>query len=411
MERAASTRRPVVWRLIAGLLLCVALSACTTTPAPRVALDAIPAEQRARARDNVRIFNRVWSLVADWHFDTKTQGVDWQAAGVKYGPQAAAAADDKALYASLTAMTGLLKDSHTRPLSPAQVTERRTKLRARTGIYLARLEGKWYVTEVMPGSPAESAGVRPGWIILTRNGEPFSTRTETRATDGEVARWEFLDEREQTVALSLVARPLSTKPVQEVRELPGGYVYLRFDEFDWKDTRWLSTQLKAHRDAPGVVIDVRRNPGGTIFSLGFAVGDFFDHSVSCGTFITRGGRDDGKSSWQLLSAHYAGRVAVLVDGATGSAAEIFSAVLQEHGRATIVGRKTAGAVLASWFHGLPGGGQLQLSHEDYYTPKGRRLEGDGVNPDITVTRTAADVRAARDPDLETALRVLRGEAR
>jgi hypothetical protein len=66
---------------------------------------------------------------------------------------------------------------------------------------------------------------------------------------------------------------------------------------------------------------------------------------------------------------------------------------------------TAGAVLASWFHGLAGGGELQLSRMDYVTPNGRRLESDGVEPDEKVTRTLADLRAGRDVDLEAALRV------
>ena len=55
--------------------------------------------------------------------------------------------------------------------------------------------------------------------------------------------------------------------------------------------------------------------------------------------------------------------------------------------------------------GLPGGGELQLSRMDYVTPKGRRLESDGVEPDVKVTRTLADLRAGRDGDLEAALRV------
>ncbi|MCX6956714.1 MAG: S41 family peptidase [Verrucomicrobia bacterium] len=408
MSRAASNRPLWVWRAIAGLLVGLALSACTTTPAPRIPLEAVPVEQRARAQGNLRVFNRVWSLVADWHFDPKTQGVDWRDAGLKYGAEAAAAADDKALYASLNAMTGLLKDSHTHPLSPAQARERGTRTRARTGFNMTRLEGKWFVSEVMAGSPAEAAGVRSGWIVVARNGAPFTSRTEARPTEGEVARWEFLDANDQPVTLDLVAKSLSTKPIQEMRPLSGGLVYLRFDEFDWTDTRWLSAQLKAHREAPGVVIDLRRNPGGTTISLGFIVGEFFDRSVDCGTFIWRGGHRSGKSSWQIGSARYRGRVAVLVDGSTGSAAEIFTAVLQEHGRATVIGRKTAGAVLSSLFHSLPDGGELQLSHWDYVTPKGRRLEGDGVEPDVKTARTVADLRAGRDPDLEAALRVLAG---
>ena len=396
-----------------GLAFALAwLAGCTTTPAPRVSLAAVPVEQRARAEGNVRVFDRVWGLVADWHYDPKLHGVDWPAAGLKYGAAAAAAAaaDDQALYAALGAMVGLLKDSHTHALSPTQTKERRTQTRARTGFYMTRVEGRWIVSELVAGSPAELAGVKTGWVVVARNGTAFGERSEARPKEGEVAQWEFLDDRDQPVALAIVAESLSTKPRQEVRVLAGGVVYLRFDAFDPADRRWLSDQLKTNRAASGVVIDLRRNPGGGTISLGITIGEFFDRAVDCGTFITRGGYRGGKSSWQMGSARYGGSVVVLVDGATGSAAEIFAAVLQEHGRATIVGRKTAGAVLASWYHGLPDGGELQLSRQDYVTPKGRRLENEGVAPDVKVVRTVADVRAGRDVDLEAALRVLAKEA-
>ena len=400
-------------RLIGAMGLAFALAwlaGCTTTPAPRVALAAVPVEQRARAEGNMRVFDRVWGLVADWHYDPKLHGVDWPAAGLKYGAEAAAAADDQALYAALGAMVGLLKDSHTHALSPTQTKERRTQARARTGFYMTRVEGRWIVSELVAGSPAELAGVKTGWVVVARNGTAFGERSEARPKVGEVAQWEFLDHRDQPVALAIVAESLSTKPRQEVRVLAGGVVYLRFDAFDPADRRWLSDELKMNRAAPGVVIDLRRNPGGGTISLGITIGEFFDRAVDCGTFITRGGYRGGKSSWQIGSARYGGSVVVLVDGATGSAAEIFAAVLQEHGRATIVGRKTAGAVLASWYHGLPDGGELQLSRQDYVTPKGRRLENEGVAPDVKVVRTVADVRAGRDVDLEAALRVLAKEA-
>ena len=129
--------------------------------------------------------------------------------------------------------------------------------------------------------------------------------------------------------------------------------------------------------------------------------------VDCGGFISRNGSRSEKNSWQIGSAHYRGRVAILIDGSTASAAEIFSAVLQDHGRAVVIGRKSAGAVLASWFSVLPDGGELQLSREDYVRPKGGRLEGSGVVPDITTRRTLEDFRAGRDADLEAALRALK----
>jgi carboxyl-terminal processing protease len=97
---------------------------------------------------------------------------------------------------------------------------------------------------------------------------------------------------------------------------------------------------------------------------------------------------------------------VVVGGASASATEIFTDALQREHRAVVIGRKTAGIVLLSRFYRLPDGGALQLSIEDYRTPTGLHLEGRGVEPDVSVSHTLADVRAGRDADLEAAVREL-----
>lgn len=392
---------------LVALVLCALLAGCVSLPVPRPAAPDAPPAQRARAAENLRVFGAAWRLVAAKHYDPKLHGVDWPAAAAKFAPLAAAAPDDKALYTVLNDMVGLLDDSHTHALTPVQALERRTRERARTGFSALRIEGRWVINEVLPGSPAALAGVRPGWLLVSRNGTPIGDRLDFRAAEGEVAQWRFLDEHDRPVTLPLVARTLTVGPRQLARELPGGYVCLRFDGFDGRDRRWLSAQLKARRDVRGVILDLRHNPGGETLSLGITIGEFFTRSVDCGDFVSRDGTSHPKSSWQAGSARYAGPVAILIDGATGSAAEIFAAVLSEHGRARLVGRKTAGAVLASRFYRLPGGGELQLSVENYLTPRGRRLESVGVSPDVPSVRTLADVRAGRDPDLDTALRLLR----
>ena len=390
-----------------SLLGLALLAGCTTAPATRVSLAGLPPEQAQRAAHNLPVFNAAWDLVNRKHFDPKYQGVDWQEAGAKYGAEAAAAPDEKVFYDRLNAMVGLLRDSHTHALTPAQAEERRTQRRPRTGFDLTRIDGHWVVSDVLPGSPAAEAGVKRGWMVVSRNGGRLGPRIDFRPREGEEAAWEFFDENNQRVTLPLRARQLSIAARENRRELEGGFVYLRFDEFGRTARRWLSRELKAHRDAPGVILDLRRNPGGETLSLSITVGEFFDRSVDCGTFITRGGTRSEMNSWQLGSARYRGRVVVLVDAGTASAAEIFAAVLQDHGRATIVGRKTPGAVLASRFYRLPDGGELQLSREDYVAPMGRRIEGQGIKPDIVVPRTLDDVRRGIDPDLDVALRVLR----
>jgi len=404
-------RRGAFWRLLASTIALALFAGCVGTPAPRIPLAAIPAAQQDRAARNVAVFSAAWSLVADRHFDPRLHGLDWPALGRAAGAEAAAAPDDTALYAALNRMLEPLGDSHTHALTPAQAAARRARARARTGFNMTRLDGRWAVWDVLPESPAARAGVRRGWIAVARNGAALGDRPDFQPRAGETARWEFLDTDDRPVALALTAEPLPLVPPPQARLLPGGFVQLRFDAFATPDRRWLGAQLKAHRDAPGVVIDLRRNPGGDTFSLGISVGEFFDRAVDCGRFVTRGGMASTKRSFGLGSARYAGRVALLVDGATASAAEIFAAVLQAHHRAVVIGRPTAGAVLASWFHRLPDGGELQLSREDYIAPQGYRLEGRGVTPDIASAFSLADLRAGRDPDLAAALAWLETDPR
>jgi carboxyl-terminal processing protease len=405
-RRAAYTSGWLAIPALASLLL----GGCVTpvSPAPRVVAANLAPGQVRRAEGNLRVFDTVWDLVNRKYFDVKVQGVDWNAAALTFGPKATAAEDDQALYASINGMIGLLKDSHTHALAPARAQEYRTQQRARTGFGIVKVEDRWVVSDVLPGSPAEAAGVKAGWLVQARNGEPLAARADFYPREGEVAQWDFLDQADRPVSLSITAKLLSIAPRQESRSLENGVVYLRFDGFAYATRKWLHAELRAHRDAPALVIDLRYNPGGGTFWLREMLGEFFEKKIEVGTFIRRGGAEDEAGSWQLGSVHYSGRVAVLTSGGSASAAEIFSAVLQERHRAVTVGRKTMGAVLASRFYSLPDGGQLQLSIEDYLTPAGRRLEGEGhgVEPDFPVVQTLADARAGRDRDLEAALRTL-----
>jgi carboxyl-terminal processing protease len=393
-------RPPALLRLALPVLL-LAAGGCVSTPLPRF---AVPAEAAAHpsAPRNLAVLERVWGLVADLHFDASRDAGEWAATARRFGPAAVAAPDETTLYAVLREMLAPVADSHTRVFTPREVAERRAAVRPRAGFGLLRIEDKWVVSEVVPESPAAAAGVRPGWLVRSRAGKPLGQYPDFRARVGETIEWEFLDAADLPVRLNLTAEALTTAPRREARVLPGGAVVLRFDAFDGPARRWLSARLREHRAAPGLVLDLRHNPGGETLSLGIIVGEFFPEAVDCGTFISRGGRRAAKSSWTWGAARYPGPVAILVGPGTGSAAEIFAAVLQEHGRARVVGTPTPGAVLASHFYALPDGGQLQLSREDYLTPRGRRLEGAGVRPDVEVRPTLAQLRAGEDPALAAA---------
>ncbi len=312
--------------------------------------------------------------MGDHYFDAKFKGLDWTQLKAKYRPEASAAADDEHLYVVINRMLVELQDSHTAAGTPQESNERRERQRARIGIRLRRFEEHWIVSDVMPKSPADEAGVQAGWLIMARDGIPLGANAGFSLKEGQVARYDFVDAQDVTKSLDIKARTLPTGDRLDLRELDGGIVYLRFDTFERASRRWLSEQLKAHRNAPAVIVDLRRNPGGSLFSLDITVGEFFQKTVSVGTFIKRSGTHYDEGTWQWGSAHYAGRMVVLVDGASASSAEIFAQALQFHHRATLIGRKTAGAVVASRFYGLPYGGELQIGVLDYIGLNGFRAK-------------------------------------
>jgi carboxyl-terminal processing protease len=392
---------------LAALLL---LAGCVTpvSPAPRASLVGLTADQAVRAERNLRLFDSVWFTLDRKYYDPSFHGVDWRAAAVTYGPKATAAPDEAALYGAVNGMLEGLGDGHTRAFTSAETKDYHAQTREMTGFRLLRVDRRWVVYEVLPGSPAEAAGVQPGWIVLARDGEVLGESIRLPLLrGGEVVHWEFLDSHDQPMALALTACRVSVAR-REVRVLPAGFVYLRFDEFDWATMRWFSRQLKRHRDAPGVVVDLRQNAGGILLALDFTIGEFFDRGFVYAVSIDRSGHRRNLKTLTLGSAHYRGRLAVLVDHLSASAAEIFAATMQEQHRGIVVGHKTAGDVLSARLRSLAGGGMLEYSDRDLRTAQGRRLEGNGVIPDVEAPKAdLGDLRAARDPDLAAALRRLK----
>ncbi len=389
------------------LLLLAAVLAGGCATAPRVWQEPPALTAAARTARNAQVFDRTAELAADRFFDQTMRGIDWPAAVARHRAAAVAAPADEALYTAINTLLNELGESHNAALPPRDAFQLRHDTRVATGFIMRRVDDLWVVTTVYPGSAAAAAGVQPGWIVRSRDGRPVGERAPRfTMRPGQEVRLEFLDPADRIIPLTLVAGPVVWAPRREVRELDRGIVLLRFEEFDPASIRWLSAELEARRDAPAVIVDLRGNPGGLLMSVRFAIAEFFPAEVLIGTFVRRDGRERETGSLTLGAARYRGRVVILVDEASASSAEIFSHVLQQKGRAIVVGRTTAGAVIAARHYRLPDGGQLQLAIQDYVGLDGRRLEGAGVVPDVPVTVRLDDLRQGRDVDLAAALAVL-----
>ena len=391
-----------------GIFSVIFIAGCATRPTEY--RDPPPLAAIERTRLNQRIFEKTWDLVNQKYFDAKFRGVDWMAMRATYFPEAIAATDETALYQVLNRLCAELKESHLAAIPPRRTHEFNTAHRASIGIRFRLLEAQRVVTDLIPGSPAALAGVQPGWLLVSRNGAPLSETDTYFPKLGQPVTYGFLDEHDQLHTLTLNPLLLNFDQLESKnlsKNVAEECLYLRFDVFSRESLHWLSEQLKAHATAPAVLIDLRNNSGGNVLALNVALAEFFQHTVPAGRLVKRNGRERENDSFSWLSAHYKGRVVLLTDRVTASAAEIFSHVLQKHHRATLVGRQTAGAVIVSRFFSLPDGGTLQVPITDYVGLDGQRLEGRGVTPDVPCPAASlAQLRSRQDPDLEAALELL-----
>lgn len=391
-------------RLVLALAASLLLAGCATPPTAYREPDTRGGTDRSAA--NLAVFDRVWSLVNDKYFAAALQGVDWPSLRSRYRPEAAAARDEKALYGILNRMAAELHDRHVCAISPRQVHEQRQHHAMGFGFRERTLAASRTVTEVLRGSPAEAAGIRVGWHILT----PDPTELDSVRYSEQAVHISFLDEHDQPRALTLSPTLLPLDDVRtDARLVADGVLYLRFDEFTPESVSWLSRELQHHLAVPAVIIDLRENSGGASFSLQRAARLFFAEGRRLGEVIDRSGKPQPLDTLPTFSVPYSGKVVVLVGETTASSAEIFARALQWHRRATLIGQRTAGSVVEAFTHRLPDGGHLKVSERDFVDPAGQRLESHGVAPDVTAPcPTLADICAGRDFALETALRLLPG---
>ena len=386
----------------------------------------------------------VWSTINERYYRADLNGVNWSAARTYWEPLALVAATDDEFWERVDLMVAELSDAHTRVESPRQVMRRKTQQSLLLGIGLREIAGEIVVTSVHSESDAYWAGVRAGMLlhkIGTRdaNGQWNEWLKDARKTSSPQAAsrgpMRKLNAAALAAAESLPPQPLgltflradgseldaklkpvslSTRPVLTQRVLPSGVGYVRISAFSESLRGALLDAVTSLHRSPALILDLRGNGGGSAAMAEALIGSF----VKTKTIIARAETRTGSSvtiGFGVINVielersvpgrpdAYGGRVAVLIDRDSGSASEGTAAVLQEMGRAAVVGEVSCGCLLMYLgYTALPGGGELAFSEVGFTTVKGKRIEGIGVIPDIVVTPTRADIGSQRDRALEAA---------
>jgi len=178
----------------------------------------------------------------------------------------------------------------------------------------------------------------------------------------------------------------------------------KFEEFAHAESEIDAVMAKA-RKHKGLVIDLRGNGGGAERTMLRVIGNLFDRDVNVGEIKRR------KETKPLVARTrggdnvYKGDLVVLVDSGSGSASELFARVIQLEKRGTVLGDRTAGAVMRSRMHPHESGVDVvapygaSVTDADIVMTDGQSLEHVGVTPDKPMLPTAADMAAGRDPVL------------
>ncbi|MFY9572214.1 MAG: S41 family peptidase, partial [Blastocatellia bacterium] len=381
-------------------------------------------------RDRVEIFEEIWEIIDEKYYDPTFNGVDWRAVRDRYRPLAAEAEGEEQFYSLLKRMVGELRDAHTRFHTPEERREREREQAVSVGLSIFEVEGKSVIVGVDADSEAARAGVEPGMIVLSVDGQPIDQRlkearlrvagsSSDRAITlrvyrmivggdtGTILRMRLARADGSTLDVALTRRVVSDAPTVTSRRLPSGMGYIRLTLWKSPIRKQFKRALEQLRYAPGIVIDIRGNPGGEAGEVVKIASLFFDSHVSFGKFSTRGGRsvylrtDDDEQI-------YKGPVAILVNEGSGSGSELFAGVMQENRRAVVIGRQSCGCVLGiSKFRSLKGKGELAVSEFGYRSPQGKTFEGSGVTPDRKVELKLADLQHGRDAALDEAERLLK----
>lgn len=281
------------------------------------------------------------------------------------------------------------------------------------GVEVGREDGYIRVISPIDDSPADRAGIKAGDLIIQINNKPLREMLPEEAA--QMMRGEPGSEVTVTVAregqepfdLTIVREVIALSSVRS-RMLKPGYAYIRISQFRVNTDTELVDELEKlyheNNDLAGVVLDLRNNPGG-VLQASVGVVDAF---ISQGRVVyTEGRLEQSGMEFSATSNTPAGDVplVVLINNGSASASEIVAGALQDHGRAIIMGTRSFGKGSVQTVLPLDDRRAIKLTTSLYFTPNGRSIQAQGIEPDIVVdeafvTRRSRSVMQYSESDLQ-----------
>lgn len=274
-----------------------------------------------------------------------------------------------------------------------------------------RDDGYLEIASLIPGQPAEAAGVLPGDIILAVGDQSivglglYEAIGYIRGPAGTEAVLKIARADAEEPIMITVVRARIEVPIVEYKMLEGDIAYVSLTEFDANAADRVNNALKEvlANKPKGLIFDLRANPGGWL-DQAIKVSDIF-----LGKGLVAIERDSSGGEQRFYS--YNGDLGedipmvVLVNAGSASASEIVAGALQDRERAVLIGTKTLGKGSVQRPNNLEDGSQLRVTIARWFTPNDKNIHGDGLEPDIEV-EYPNDTPVGEDPQLERAIEYL-----
>lgn len=244
--------------------------------------------------------------------------------------------------------------------------------------------------------PADKAGIKAGDYIVGVNDDLVSSLGFNKAVKNmrgepgtKVKLLVVKEEESKPKEVELTREIVKIKPVKSHLE-EGGVAYIRIVTFNENTVSELKKSFKTlESGAPnnkikGIILDLRNNPGG-LLDQAVAVSEFF---IDSGTIVSTKGRD-GKNASIMSASRFSSKapkvpLVVIINSGSASASEIVAGAVQDLKRGIIVGTKSFGKGSVQTLMPVSPRAAIKLTTAKYYTPNGRSIQAEGIEPDITV---------------------------
>ena len=263
------------------------------------------------------------------------------------------------------------------------------------------------VVKVFEGSPAAEAGVQPDDILYKVKGEEVtgmdlnlvvSDLKGEEGTDVEVSFMRGTD----VLDLTLTRRSIEV-PTVEYRLITDKIGYISISEFDdVTDDQFIAALDDLNSQGmENLIIDLRDNGGGLVD----VTCDILDQLLPEGLIVYTEDKDGNREEETSDADHYfPGKMAVLVNGNSASASEIFAGAIKDYGVGTLIGTQTFGKGIVQSLFPLSDGSAIKVTVSRYYTPAGNNIHEVGITPDIILEK---DTESEEDNQLQKAIDVLK----